>query len=148
MCDALFEQFQSGAGVILYRMGEGYARKLVEALPRLGISPEEVLQGLKRLGFMAGWGKFQFLVNDDETVNCTVDNSAFVLRREGAGPTTCYFLAGILSAVGTVISGKRYIARETHCSASGEATCAFKLYPDPRESKAGGIDLRNLKLLQ
>ena len=26
MCDALYEQFHSGAGVILYRMGEGYGQ--------------------------------------------------------------------------------------------------------------------------
>jgi hypothetical protein len=64
MCDALFDQFQSGAGIILYRMGEGYARKLIEALPKLGMSADDLIQGLKSLGFLAGWENFRLKLPD------------------------------------------------------------------------------------
>jgi predicted hydrocarbon binding protein len=134
MCDELFEQFQSGASVILYRMGEGYAKKVSEAFPKLGLSPEEVMLAVKRLGYIAGWGKFQFDLSNPDSVDCTVEDCAFVLRRKDAGDTTCYFLSGILGTIGTQIYGKKYIAREMTCAASGGPMCRFKVTADYRSA--------------
>ena len=131
MCDALFDQFQSGAGIILYRMGEGYATKLIEAFPRLGMSSADVVQGLKSLGFLAGWGKFHFELAGRENVSCRVEQSAFLLRRNDAGPTTCFFLTGILAAIGSVIYNKKFTARETKCASSGQPSCEFVAFPTP-----------------
>jgi len=52
MCDSLYDQFQSGAGVILYRMGEGYGRKLVKGFPQLGLSREEMVDALCKLSHL------------------------------------------------------------------------------------------------
>ncbi|MDA4130608.1 MAG: hypothetical protein OK457_07540, partial [Thaumarchaeota archaeon] len=132
MCDALFDQFQSGAGIILYRMGEGYAAKLIEALPKLGVSPDDIGQALKSLGFLAGWGKFQFELASPENIKCTIEQSAFLLRREDAGPTTCYFFSGILGAVGGEIFKKKFIAKEVECASSGHKRCEFTAFPSTK----------------
>ncbi|MDA4111571.1 MAG: hypothetical protein OK439_03470 [Thaumarchaeota archaeon] len=132
MCDALFDQFQSGAGIILYRMGEGYGRKLIQALPKLGMSADDMMQGLKSLGFLAGWGKFQLEVTAPENVSCFVEQCAFLLRREGAGPNTCYFLSGILGALGGEIYKKKFVAKEIKCASSGYKNCEFRAFPDTK----------------
>jgi predicted hydrocarbon binding protein len=136
MCDELFEQFQSGAGVILYRMGEGYARDLTNLLPKLGATPEEVLRGLKRLGYLGGWGKFNFEVQpgNEDSVDCMVEKSAFLLRREDAGLVTCYFLSGILGTVVGQIFSKKFVAREIRCVSAGAPLCEFRIRSEIRKA--------------
>lgn len=127
MCDALFEQFQSGAAVILYRMGEGYARKTFGAFSKIGLGRDDILQGLERLSYMAGWGKMRFHLVDEHNAECVVEKSAFLLRREDIGSNTCYFLSGVLAASASELFKRKFKAQEVMCESSGANLCKFKL---------------------
>ncbi|SRR5579875_622893 len=127
MCDALFDQFQSGAGVILYRMGEGYSRKLLGAVPKLGVDREQIIKGFERLSYLAGWGKLNLRLRDDLSAECIVEKCAFVLRREGIGPTTCYFFSGVLSSLAKELFKQEYRTKEVRCESSGSPFCKFEI---------------------
>lgn len=127
MCDALFDQFKSGAGVILYRMGEGYSKKLFGAVPKLGMTNEEVISGFERLAYLAGWGKINLQMIDSLNAECVVEKCAFVLRRGDIGQTSCYFFSGILSALASELLKREYRTMEMECEASGSAFCKFKV---------------------
>ncbi len=128
MCDALYDQFQSGAGVILYRMGEGYGAKLSKAIPTLILSPEMVIQVFEKATSSAGWGKLQLKMADKRSAECIVENSAFLLYRNEIGPVTCHFLAGVLGGVWSGIFGKETKVQEVKCGARGNRkVCKFKL---------------------
>ena len=128
MCDALYEQFQSGASVILYRMGEGYARKLVKGIPRLGSSRDEVIESLEKLASLSGWGMMKIKSTGEKGAECVVEKSAFILRKEGIGPTTCHFLSGVLAGAGSEIFGGEFDSHELNCAAADEsASCRFVL---------------------
>jgi predicted hydrocarbon binding protein len=74
-------------------------------------------------------GKFQIEVAGPESFTCSVEQSAFLLRRADAGPTTCYFLSGILAALGEEIYKKKFVAKESKCAGSGYKSCEFAAFP-------------------
>jgi predicted hydrocarbon binding protein len=126
MCDSLYDQFQSGAGVILYRMGEGYGRKLVKGMPELGLSKEDMVDALSKLSYVAGWGKLTIKVSEDGSSDAVLEESAFTLRREGIGETTCYFMSGVLAGGASEIFGTVYKTQEMKCASRGESkVCRF-----------------------
>lgn len=127
MCDSLFEQFKSGAGIILYRMGQGYARKLFEGITKLELSMEESIKVYQRLSYVAGWGNVKILVEDETRAVCTVHRSAFVLRRKDVGPTSCFFFSGALSTIASSFMGREFSAREIECETGGFPFCKFVL---------------------
>ena len=129
MCDSLYDQFQSGAGVILYRMGEGYGRKLVKGFPQLGLSREEMVDALCKLYHLAGWGKLTINVSDDANGDAVLEDSPFTLRRNDIGPTTCHFMSGVLAGGGAEIFGMEYKAQEIKCASRGESkVCRFAVH--------------------
>ncbi|HZW57406.1 MAG TPA: V4R domain-containing protein [Nitrososphaerales archaeon] len=130
MCDALYDQFQSGAGVILYRMGEGYARKLLGAVPKLGLNTQAVIQGFERLAFLCGWVKLKFRTIDERNAECEVERCAFVLRRPDIGSTSCFFFSGVLSTVGRELLKNDFKVQEVSCESSGSPLCRFRLFVD------------------
>jgi predicted hydrocarbon binding protein len=134
MCDALFDQFQSGAGVILYRMGEGYAQKLVGAIPKLGMSTEEAIKAFQHLAYLAGWGKLKLRIVNQTSGECLVERSAFVLHRQDLKDNTCFFFAGVLAATSTTLFGKPCTAREVKCASSGAPLCKFLIYEDEKKT--------------
>jgi len=126
MCDSLFEQFQSGSGVILYRMGQGYARKLVEGVSNLNLPTEETIKIYQRLSLGAGWGNVKIKVTEGQVPECTSYRSAFVLRRKDAGSTTCYFFAGALSTIArSLVRKEEVVVKEVECEAGGFERCRF-----------------------
>jgi predicted hydrocarbon binding protein len=127
MCDSLFEQFQSGSGIILYRMGQGYARKLTEGISKLELSREEAVKVYQKLSYMAGWGNVKIMVEDEKSGICTVHKSAFVLRRKDVGATSCFFFSGALSTIASSIVGRDFTAREVHCETGGYDYCRFAI---------------------
>ncbi|MHB8567160.1 MAG: V4R domain-containing protein [Nitrososphaerales archaeon] len=129
MCEALFDQFQSGAGVILYRMGEGYAKKLLGAVPKLGVERDVIIGGFERLSYLAGWGKLNLRLKKDLSAECVVEKSAFVLRRADIGPNTCFFFSGVLSSIAKELLKQEYRTREVKCESSGSAFCKFEIDP-------------------
>ena len=130
MCDALFEQFQSGSGVILYRMGQGYARKLVDGIVKLNLPMEEAIKVYQKLSYLAGWGKVKIKIEDENRGMCTVHKSAFVLRRSDVGSTSCFFFSGVLSTITTSLyNGKDYSAKEVECVSGGFENCRFVIAP-------------------
>lgn len=135
MCDELYDRFQSGAGVILYKMGEGYARKMTAALPKLGMNVQDLMTALERLSYMAGWGNMKVRVIDESNIECVVEKSAFVLRRNDIGPTSCYFLSGVLGATASRLFGKEFVAKESTCESSGAKLCKFRIESSGLESR-------------
>ena len=128
MCDELYEQFQSGASVILYRMGKGYARKLAAAIPKLGSTEQSAIDGFVHLARLSGWGEIHCRISNETSADCVVRNSPFVLNRPNIGRTSCYFLSGVLAAVASDIYGKKFDAQEIECETQGTAYCRFKIY--------------------
>ena len=125
MCDSLFEQFQSGSSVILYRMGQGYARKLVETVSKLNLQQEEAIKVYEKLSYLAGWGNVKIKTIDEKKAVCTVRKSAFVLRRSDIGLTSCFFFSGALSTIASSIAGKEFFAKEVECVSGGSEYCKF-----------------------
>jgi predicted hydrocarbon binding protein len=125
MCDSLFEQFQSGAGIILYRMGQGYARKIVEAIEKLDLPEDDAAKMYQKLAYWAGWGNTKIYVEDKNRAFCTIHRSAFVLRRKGIGNTTCFFFSGVMSTIASSILKRDFTAKEVQCEAGGFDHCRF-----------------------
>jgi predicted hydrocarbon binding protein len=129
MCDSLYDQFQSGAGVILYRMGEGYGRKLVNGVPQLGMSKEEMVDALAKLSYLAGWGKLTINISEDSNGDAVLEDSPFTLRRNDIGPTTCHFMSGVLTGGASELFGVEYKTQEIKCSSHGESkVCRFAIH--------------------
>ena len=59
MCDTLFDRFKSGAGTILYGMGEGYGQKLFVSMQKFELQRDEAIEALQALADAAGWGTFR-----------------------------------------------------------------------------------------
>src|ERR1700730_185524 len=125
MCDALYEQFQSGAGVILYRMGEGYGRKVAAAIPISEMSREDAIKVFQKLALLAGWGNVKIKILDEKTAECIVHKSPSVLHRNDAGNVSCYFLSGVLSAIASALFRKKFTTREISCEITGGNACKF-----------------------
>jgi predicted hydrocarbon binding protein len=125
MCDALYEQFQSVAGVILYRMGEGYGIKVASTVPVSEMSRENAIKIFQRIGLLADWGNIKIRIVDEKSAECIVHKSPFVLYREDSGKVSCYFLSGILSATASVLFGKKFTTREVSCITAGATSCKF-----------------------
>ena len=111
-------------------MGEGYARKLLGAIPKLGLNTEEVIGGFESLAFLCGWGKLKFRSIDDSSAECEIERCAFILRRPDIGPTSCFFFSGVLSTVGRELLKKDFKVQETSCESSGSHKCVFRLFVD------------------
>lgn len=86
MCDTLFERFRSGAGTILYAMGEGYWKKLFLSFSEYELHRDETIAALTALADIAGWGTLSVNVIDDNNAVCIVRKSPFVLRRNEVVP--------------------------------------------------------------
>jgi uncharacterized protein len=127
MCESLYEQFQSGASVILYRMGEGYARELLKGYPKEGKASAEMIKGLEGLARLAGWGNVRIRIIDERSSECIVQSSAFIFIRENTGESSCHFFAGVLAGVASGIFEKDFIAHEILCQGSGSTVCKFKI---------------------
>ncbi len=136
MCDELYEQFQSGASVILYRMGKGFARKLSAAIPKLGGTKQSAIDGFVQLAKMAGWGDIHCRILDETSAECVVHRSPFVLHRTDIGRTSCYFLSGVLASIATDIYKKKFDAQEVECLADGSNNCRFKIHEATEPSSA------------
>lgn len=106
MCDALYEQFRSGSGVILLRMGQGYARKLTEGISKLNLTTEEAIRVYQKLSYLAGWGSVRIMIEDEKRAMCTVRKSPFVLRRNDVGSTSCFFSPVHCPRLRAQLSGK------------------------------------------
>jgi predicted hydrocarbon binding protein len=128
MCDALYDQFQSGAGIILYRMGEGYGNKLVKSLAKLDLSQEEKIQAFEKLAHLAGWGKLSINVDGSENGEVVVEDSPFILRRQDIGPNSCHFMAGVLAGGASELFGSAYKAQELRCASKDGGVCRFRIY--------------------
>jgi len=130
MCDALYDQFLSGASVILYRAGEGYAKKLLSAVPKLGLGREETIKTLQHIAYLSGWGNMKLRSLDQKTLECTVEKCAFVLRRKDISGTSCFFLSGVLGGAASALFEKKFAARELDCEATGSKCCRFQITVD------------------
>ncbi len=133
MCDALYDQFQSGASIILYRMGEGYGRKLVKGIPQLGLSREERIEAFDKLAYMAGWGKISIKISDVTSADVIVEESPFLLRRADASPFSCHFLAGVLGGGASEMFGGEYKAQEIRCASKEGGVCRFNIHVKENE---------------
>ena len=131
MCDSLFEQFQTGSGIILYRMGQGYARKLTDGVTSLNLPREEAIEVYQKLSYHAGWGKVKLKVENEREAVCTVRKSAFVLRRSDVGRTSCFFFSGALSTIASSIMAKEFTAKEVECVTGGFEYCKFAITEYP-----------------
>jgi predicted hydrocarbon binding protein len=127
MCDLLYEQFHSGASIILYRMGEGYARKLVESMPLDNVSREEALDIFQKLAMMAGWGTMNLRILDERTAECLATDSPFVLHRNDVGHVSCFYLSGVLSGIASALFKSKFAALEVSCRTSGSPMCRFTI---------------------
>jgi len=128
MADSLFDHFSSGAGVILLRMGEGYARKVLGSFSSVEEPQQQLIEGFQQLAFLAGWGKVNLRISNDAEAECVVEKCAFVLRRSDIGPTSCYFFTGMLSGIGSELMKKKFKAQELKCATGGSSVCKFKIF--------------------
>lgn len=132
MCDSLYDQFQSGASIILYKMGEGYGRKLVKGVAKLELPQDELFEAFEKLSHLAGWGKITFKISSEKDIDTIAENSPFILRREGIGSFTCHFLAGVLGGGASEIFRSEYKAQEIRCAAKEAGVCRFRIIPQTK----------------
>jgi predicted hydrocarbon binding protein len=129
MCDSLYDQFQSGASIILYKMGEGYGCKLVKGLAKLNLPMSDSLGAFQKLSHSAGWGKISIKITNENNFDVIVEDSPFILRREDIGPVTCHFLAGVLGGGASEMMKVEYKAQEIRCASKEAGVCRFRIYP-------------------
>lgn len=129
MCDSLYDQFQSGASIILYKMGEGYGRKLLKGVAKLDLRLDELVEAFQKLSHSSGWGKISIKITNENNADVIVEDSPFLLRREDIGPVTCHFLAGVLGGGGSEMFKADYKAQEIRCASKEAGVCRFRVYP-------------------
>jgi predicted hydrocarbon binding protein len=128
MCEALYDQFQSGAGIILYRMGEGYGKKLVKGVPQLGLSSEEMIEAFSKLSHLAGWGKIMINFIPGKDSEAIVEGSPFLLWKKDIGPTSCFFMSGVLAGAASELLDGEYKVQEIKCASEDDTkVCKFKI---------------------
>jgi predicted hydrocarbon binding protein len=128
MQETLYDKFLSGASVILYEMGEGYGKKLASALRKIGLGKEQAMRAMEQTAFLAGWGEVRFQSTENSRLVCAVRNSMFSVKRRGLS-NSCYFLAGVLGGVSSVLFDQTLVAKEVQCAMSGHELCKFAVEP-------------------
>jgi uncharacterized protein len=73
-----------------------------------------------------GWGRWHFTHVSAEGLTLEVHNSPFAKGFGRAEHGVCHPIAGMLTAVGTMVLGRPVVAEETHCGAHQDShTCRF-----------------------
>ncbi|MBF7011718.1 4-vinyl reductase [Novosphingobium resinovorum] len=74
-----------------------------------------------------GWGLWT-IAHEADAIRVTVEDSPFAAPLTGAAQPVCTAMTGMLSAVGTIMSGSPVTATETRCAAQhGGTTCHFAI---------------------
>ncbi len=125
--NTLYDKFTDAASLILYDMGEGYGGKLASGLLKRGLSLEETIKEVERLGYLAGWGREHFRILENAHAECVVKNSMFSLERKGLA-NSCFFLAGVFGGIWSAMhNNQQFFAKELECTVSGYDHCRFAI---------------------
>ena len=112
----------------IYGLGKKAGNEIAAHLKKMGLKSTKLGTFGHDLLSMSGWGKFNLLKMDKDSVVVHVENSitskSFLC--EGKKEKRCYFLAGLLSALWEIsLDAKQFLANETKCMCSGSAVCEF-----------------------
>ncbi len=119
------------AGEILYPGGFTGGKLSGERYrDEFGLTEREAVAFMCRMGGEIGWGRFQLLELDEDTLRLCikVENSPFAASYGAGAPGgVCHIIRGVLGGLGAGVFGTDVIARETHCEARGDAECRFEV---------------------
>lgn len=95
-----------------------------------GLSDQEAVAFMCRMGGEIGWGNFRLVELDSETARLVVevDRSPFAEAYSGeAAGGVCHLIRGVLGGLANGIFGVEVRASETRCLARGDAACRFEI---------------------
>ncbi len=98
-----------------------------------GLSDQEAVAFMCRMGSEIGWGNFNLVELDTETHHMVVEvtGSPFAIAYgEGADSGVCHLIQGVLGGLGEGIFGMPVRAQENLCVAVGDDRCRFEIHPD------------------
>ena len=117
-------------GEILFRggfTGAGLSTKKFRDI--FGLSDEEILEFMMKMGTEIGWGRFRLNRYDpgEGILRVSVKNSPFpeAYGRSEAG--VCHLIRGVLCGMGTAIFDRACTATEVNCAAMGDEECLFEV---------------------
>lgn len=98
-----------------------------------GLSDQEAVEFMCRMGGQIGWGHFRMLEMDADSRRLVVAVAASPFAEAYGRSTTgvCHLIRGVLGGLGAGIFGAAVEAREVQCLAKGDARCRFELQPAP-----------------
>ncbi len=104
------------------------ARKLLEG----GLTSQQCLEEMFRMGGHLGWGKFELpnmKAEGKEDIEIVIQGSPFARAYGSSEQPVCALLCGALAGIFTAVKRVTYRCREIRCTASGHTSCVFLLNP-------------------
>lgn len=129
MEDRLYNDFGSGASVILFDMGLAYGISLVDGLMKAKCDEtarqQNAIDILSGYATVAGWGKVIAPRIEGPDIRVKVISCVFCSNiDQESSEGRCYFLKGVLSGVAGTIFSVPFTVTESHCS---KEYCEFTL---------------------
>lgn len=121
------------AGELFYRGGyvggQLSGKRYREAL---NLDPRGAVEFMCRMGGEIGWGRFELVEYDHQTVRLVVHvyNSAFAVTAGEsiqAEQGMCHLIRGVMGGLVAGLTGKEVVTRETHCAAQGHPYCRIEV---------------------
>ncbi len=121
----LVSTFDTGAAVILQRMGYSYGRHLGKVAKERGASAEDALDHLIQFSREEGWGKLSLNSGDPALgdARLLVRGCFFCVHWKESATPVCHMLAGLAGGVIDEVTGTTHRILEERCSAKGDPVC-------------------------
>ncbi len=121
---------------IFYRSGFRGTSLTARKLLNSGLTPEQCLEEMFRMGGHLGWGKFTLrgiVPSSEDKLKVSIITSPFA-RAYGSSPRpVCAMLCGALAGIFTALKGRPYRCREITCFSTNHPGCTFLLTPGERK---------------
>lgn len=119
---------RQSAAEILFRSGYKGTSLTTTKLLQQGMSAEEIIDSMFRMGGELGWGVFELLelgVEEEGRFKVAVSNSPFAGVYGPSAVPVCHLLRGAIAGIFSILFQRKFNCDEIRCLAQGEERCLF-----------------------
>jgi predicted hydrocarbon binding protein len=126
---AVMKELGEKAGELAFTGGyQGGAASTAAYKEKFGLSSEEILDYMCKMGGELGWGKFNIEYNSTSRLEISVTHSPYADTQavaDGSENGSCHFIRGVLAGLGRTVLDSEVTATEPECEAKGDPHCTF-----------------------
>ena len=127
---AIEKELGEKASQILYRSGfQGGALSSERYREAFGISDEQIIHFMIKMGPQIGWGRFELERFDpsEKILIVKVCYSPFAEAYGSSSSSVCHFIRGVLGGMASIIFRREIEAKESACLSKGDEYCRFEI---------------------